>query len=137
MAGLDTSIFAFPTDLRDEGTGAVLDNVQHRAGLGGVTLATVYHEARDLFPHNPRGKVRFLEGGVAYFRPDPARYRGLSLEPRPALLVEGGDVLAELVDGRRTRVAWPCTRGPFSCTRTGSANRARSSPSGTPSETRS
>ena len=97
MAGLDTSIFAFPTDLHDEGTGAVLDNVQHRAGLGGVTLATVYHEARDLFPHNPRGKVRFLEGGVAYFRPDPARYRGLSLEPRPARLVDETDLLAELV----------------------------------------
>jgi hypothetical protein len=103
IASLDTSIFAFPTDFRDEGTGAVLDNVQHRAGLGGVTLATVYHEARDLFPHNPRGKVRFLEGGVAYFRPDPARYRGLPLEPRPALLVEGGDVLAELVTATERR----------------------------------
>ena len=33
MASLDTSIFAFPTDLHDEGTEAVLDNVQHRAGL--------------------------------------------------------------------------------------------------------
>jgi hypothetical protein len=97
MASLDTSIFAFPTDLQDEGTGAVLDNVQHRAGLGGVTLATVYHEARDLFPHNPLRKVRFLEGGVAYFRPDPARYRGLSFEPRRAELVERADVLAELV----------------------------------------
>jgi hypothetical protein len=103
MATLDTSIFAFATDLHDEGIGTVLDNVQHRAGLGGVTLATVYHEARDLFPHNPRGKVRFLEGGVAYFRPDPARYRGLPLEPRQALLADGADVLAELVTaaGRR------------------------------------
>jgi hypothetical protein len=103
MATLDTSIFAFATDLHDEGIGTVLDNVKHRAGLGGVTLATVYHEARDLFPHNPRGKVRFLEGGVAYFRPDPARYRGLPLEPRQALLADGADVLPELVTaaGRR------------------------------------
>ena len=103
IASLDTSIFAFPTDLHDEGTGAVLDNVQQRAGLGGLTLATVYHEARDLFPHNPRGKVRFLEGGVAYFRPDPARYRGLSLEPRPARLVEETDVLAELATAAEER----------------------------------
>jgi hypothetical protein len=103
MATLETSIFSFATDLYDEGIDTVLDNVQHRAGLGGVTLATVYHEARDLFPHNPRGKVRFLEGGVAYFRPDPARYRGLPLEPRQALLADGADVLAELLTaaGRR------------------------------------
>lgn len=103
MADLDTSIFAFPTDLHDEGIGPVLDNVQHRAGLGGVTLATTYHEARDLFPHNPRGKVRFLEGGVTYFAPDPARYRGLALEPRPARLVEETDVLADVVKAAERR----------------------------------
>ena len=44
---METSIFAFATDLADEGLETVLDNVQHRAGLEGITIAAVYHEARD------------------------------------------------------------------------------------------
>ena len=35
---METSIFAFPTDLLGEGVEPVLDNVQGRAGLGGVTF---------------------------------------------------------------------------------------------------
>jgi hypothetical protein len=100
---MDTSIFAFATDLHDEGVEAVLDNVQHRAGLGGVTVAAVYHEARDIFPHDPVRKLRFLEAGVTYFRPDPARYRGLAIQPRVSALAQETDVLRELCDaaGRR------------------------------------
>jgi hypothetical protein len=97
MPPVDTSIFVFPTDLDGEGVETVLDNVQHRAGSDGITLAAVYHEARDIFPHNPRGRVQFLEGGVAYFRPDLARYRALALQPRTARLVESTDVLAASV----------------------------------------
>ena len=100
---MDTSIFAFATDLADEGVETVLDNVQHRAGLGGVTVAAVYHEARDVFPHNPVRKVRFLEGGVTYFRPDPARYRGLAIQPRVSALAQEVDVLAELCDASERR----------------------------------
>jgi hypothetical protein len=94
---VDTSIFAFASDLVDEGLETVLDNVQHRAGLGGVTVAAVYHEARDLFPHNPVRKLRFLEGGVTYFRPDAARYGGLAIQPRVARLAQERDVVRELV----------------------------------------
>ena len=31
----------------------VLDNIQDRGGLGGITPAFSYHAARDMFPHNP------------------------------------------------------------------------------------
>jgi len=70
---METSLFAFATDLHDEGLATVLDNVQHRAGVGGVTIAASYHEGRDLFPHSPKRKVRFLEGGALFFRPELAR----------------------------------------------------------------
>jgi len=70
---VDTSIYCFATDLADEGVEAVLDNVQHRGGLGGVTFAAAYHEGRDLFPHNPVHKVRFLEGGAVFFEPRAVR----------------------------------------------------------------
>jgi hypothetical protein len=91
---VQTSIFAFATDIRDEGVGEVLDNVQHRARLGGITVAAAYHEGRDIFPHNPAGKVRFLESGAIFLRPDPARWRGIRLRPPVS---EAADVLPELI----------------------------------------
>ncbi|MDQ6721931.1 MAG: hypothetical protein M3003_14210 [Candidatus Dormibacteraeota bacterium] len=89
-------MFAFATDLMDEGMAAVLDNVAGRAGLGGVTMAAAYHHGRDIFPHNPARKVHFLEGGSVFFQPDPNRYRGLTLQPRVSRLALESDVLANL-----------------------------------------
>src|SRR5918912_1169591 len=87
-------MFAFATDLADEGTGVVLDNVQHRAGVDELTLAIAYHAARDIFPHSPSTKVRYLEGGTVFFRPDESRYEGL--RPRVSGLARRGDPLREL-----------------------------------------
>jgi hypothetical protein len=91
------AIFLFATDLHDEGPEIVLDNVQGRAGLDGVTLACAYHHARDLFPHNPVRKVRFLEGGTVFFRPDPRRYAGLRITPQISRLAAEVDVLGDLL----------------------------------------
>ena len=94
-------MFAFASDLRDEGLETVLHNVGERAGLGGVTLAAAYHHGRDIFPHNPARKVHFLDGGAVFFQPDLARYRGLTLQPRVSRLAQESDVLTEL--SRRSR----------------------------------
>jgi hypothetical protein len=103
---METSIFCFASDLEDEGLDTVLDNVQHRGGLGGVTVAAAYHEGRDVFPHNPVHKVRFLEGGAVFFEPGES-LRGVRLQPPVS---EVAHVLPELVDaaaGRRLAVrAW-------------------------------
>ena len=77
---MDSSIFCFATDLADEGIETVLDNVEHRGGLGGVTVAAAYHEGRDVFPHNPVRRVRFLESGAVFFPPGPA-LRAARLQP--------------------------------------------------------
>jgi hypothetical protein len=77
---VESSIFCFATDLADEGIEAVLDNVEHRGGLGGVTVAAAYHEGRDVFPHNPVRRVRFLESGAVFFQPGPA-LRAVRLQP--------------------------------------------------------
>jgi hypothetical protein len=98
---METSMLAFATDLRDEGTGTVLDNVQNRAGVDGLTMAVAYHDARDLFPHNPLRKVRYLEGGAVFFPPDVARYE--SLQPRVSELARSGDPLGELCEAAGDR----------------------------------
>ena len=93
---IDTSVFAFATDLVDEGMATVLDNVATRAGAGGITMAAAYHHGRDVFPHNPHRKIHFLEGGAVFFQPDPTRYRGQLLQPRVSELARESDVLADL-----------------------------------------
>jgi hypothetical protein len=101
---VDTSIFTFATDFADEGIETVLDNVERRGGLGGVTVAAAYHEGRDVFPHNPVRKVRFLESGAVFFRPETARWRDVRLRPPVS---EVADVLPEVVHAalRRTLAA--------------------------------
>jgi hypothetical protein len=93
---MQTSMLTFATDLHDEGLDAVLGNVRERAGVDGLTLAVAYHDARDLFPHNPVHKVRYLEGGAIFFRPDESRYENLLLQPRVAELARTVDPLGDL-----------------------------------------
>nr|MBA2712102.1 hypothetical protein [Rubrobacteraceae bacterium] len=96
-------MLAFATDLRDEGVDTVLDNVQGRAGVGGLTMAVAYHDARDVFPHNPVRKVRYLEGGAVFFPPDEALYEQLRLKPRVSELARSGDPLGELCEAAGER----------------------------------
>ena len=89
-------MLAFATDLYDEGLDTVLGNVQERAAVDGLTMAVAYHDARDLFPHNPVHKVRYLEGGAVFFQPDESRYEGLQLQPRVADLARTVDPLSDV-----------------------------------------
>ena len=89
-------MLAFASDLCDEGFDTVLGNVQERAGVDGLTMAVAYHDARDVFPHNPVRKVRYLEGGAIFFQPDWSRYEDLRLRPHVAELARMGDPLGEL-----------------------------------------
>lgn len=97
-----SSAFVFGTDLLGEGIDGVLDNLQDRAGVDAVSLSATYHDARDVFPHNPSYRVYRHEGDVAWFRPDPAAY-GSGLQPRVSSDVGDRDVMAELCEqaGRR------------------------------------
>jgi hypothetical protein len=96
---VDSSIFCFATDLGDEGIETVLDNVEHRGGLGGVTVAAAYHEGRDVFPHNPVRRVRFLESGAVFFPPGPA-LRATRLQPPVS---EAAHVLPEAIAAANRR----------------------------------
>src|SRR5215210_2175862 len=98
---MESSILAFATDLRDEGVGPVLDNVGNKAGVDGLTMAVAYHDARDIFPHNPVRKVRYVEGGAVFFPPEVARYEGL--QPRVSELARAGDPLGELCEAAGER----------------------------------
>ncbi|MCG6494486.1 hypothetical protein [Kitasatospora sp. A2-31] len=100
---MESSVLAFATDLLDEGADAFFGNLTDRAGVGGATLASVYHEARDVFPHNPHRVIRYLEPGAAYFRPDPARWAGRRLRPTPSTAIGDRDPFAEAATEARRR----------------------------------
>lgn len=95
MPTVKSSAFVFGTDLLGEGYDTVLDNLKERAGLNGVSLSATYHDARDVFPHNPKYHVHRHEGDVAWFAPDLSRYDS-GLVPRLAASSGGTDVLSEL-----------------------------------------
>ena len=123
-----SSLFVFGTDLLHEGYDAVLDNLQHRAGVDAISLSANYHHARDVFPHNPRYKVYRHEGDVAWFKPDTRLYRS-GLVPRLSAEATDEDVLAELskrAHGRDldvhawtifTHNSWLATQNPDCATR--------------------
>ena len=92
---LETSAFVFATDLAGEGVETVLDNLEQRAGLGGVMPAFAYHAARDVFPRNPAHRVVLHERGALFFPPEPALYEGGLVQPAVSALALERDVLGE------------------------------------------
>lgn len=92
---MQASAFIFGTDWLDEGGDVVLDNLQRRGGLNGVAFSANYHDARDVFAHNPKRHVFRNEGDVAWFPVEPARYPS-GLVARQAQAADGADVLADV-----------------------------------------
>jgi hypothetical protein len=103
----NTAAYLFAEDLHDEGTDRVLDRLQE-AGLNGVAMAAAYHHSRDVFPHNPRRKVIFLEGGVVYFHPQFERYASTIIKPHVAAIARDTDPLADLVRAAERRNMRAC-----------------------------
>ena len=73
-----TGAYLYPWDV--DGDPAAADRI---AGLGltEVTLAAAYHAVRAVTPSHPEHRIVTRDAGV-YYRPDPARWAGLSLRPQ-------------------------------------------------------
>jgi hypothetical protein len=76
----DSAVYAFTSDFVDAGIEAVADELS-ASGFSATALATVYHEARDLLPHNPRRAVAHRREGAYYFVPAASLYRGALCPP--------------------------------------------------------
>jgi hypothetical protein len=97
-----SSAYLFAHDVLDETAPTVLQRLE-QAGLNEAVMATAYHHSRDVFPHNPRRNVEYLEGGTVYFRPDFARYSDTRLIPRVAAIAGDRDPLGALCDEAQRR----------------------------------
>ena len=76
----------YPWDMHDEGIEAILDNLQQHAGCNAAyMLGVMHHEKRPLhdnyYHHNPKRKRYLVEDSRAYWKPDPANYKGSRIKP--------------------------------------------------------
>jgi hypothetical protein len=99
---MKSSMFVFGTDIVGEGVETVLENVTSRAGVDTISLSATYHNARDVFPHNPRHRVYRHEGDISWFKPSEKLYPAGTAPPL-AQDAEGVDVFKLVTDaaGRR------------------------------------
>lgn len=99
---MKSSMFVFGSDLAGEGYDVVLDNLGSRAGVSAVSFSATYHNARDIFPHNPAHRVYRHEGDVAWFSPNVRSYPD-GMAPPLARDADGVDMLARLTDEATSR----------------------------------
>lgn len=80
MTTRHAGLYAFPSDLADEGVAAVC-RAAAALGTDTLVLALAYHRARDVVPHpGDKPRVRYRDDAV-FLRPDPARWSGARLAP--------------------------------------------------------
>jgi hypothetical protein len=96
-----TSIFVYPWDIIDYGTGRYLDLVRS-LGLDGVHVAVNYHHAKLFCTHNPVRTLYFPEPNACYFTPQNNRYPP-GLVPEESTLTSGTSFLSELVEETEKR----------------------------------
>ena len=80
------SIWTYAWDLLDIGYDAALGEIRDRAGANSVSLATSLSR-RALWDSSRAArerKVYFPEDGTIYFHPTPARWEGLTIQPKVA-----------------------------------------------------
>jgi hypothetical protein len=100
---MKSALMVFATDLVDEGFEVVVERARERGGFDGIELAAIYHHARDVHPHNPVHRVRFLDGGALFFRPDPQAFAGQRIQPHFSGLLDHVDPMRRLLEAGQSR----------------------------------
>lgn len=93
---LQNSMWTYPWDVLDLGPDRVVEEITQQAGVGGISLAAVYHAGRFLQPRSPKRHVYFPEDGTVYFHVTPSAYERIRIQPKVASLLERGDALRML-----------------------------------------
>lgn len=99
-------LYAFPSDLADEGVGPVL-RACTELGTDTLVLAVAYHQARDLVPHaGDKPRIRYRKDSI-FLQPTPELWSGVRLRPAlgPADEVAAVDALLA-AQHRPTVEAW-------------------------------
>ncbi|MBM3933139.1 MAG: hypothetical protein FJ319_02365 [SAR202 cluster bacterium] len=90
---MQSAMFMYTWDLRDEGIDAVLGRVRGW-GVDAISLAASYHGGYVVHPHNPRHKVYMIEDGTVYFHPQQRYFADTPLKPKVAEVARDVDWFA-------------------------------------------
>lgn len=94
---MNKAIYTHAWDFADEGVDMVLERIR-QTGCREVIVAMAYHAGRFLLPHNPKRRIYYPEDGVVYFKADKARYAGQRLKPVIASMLDGRDLMGEIIE---------------------------------------
>ena len=97
------TVATFVEDFLAEGPAVVAAHIADRAAASGVSIAAAYHASRDVFPHDPRHRVRWSDPGTVLFHPTARRYAGLRVQPRVAQVSRERDAFRLCCDAARER----------------------------------
>jgi hypothetical protein len=97
------TVATFVEDFLAEGPAVVAAHIADRAAASGVSIAAAYHASRDVFPHDPRHRVRWSDPGTVLFHPTARRYAGLRVQPRIARVSRERDAFRLCCDAARER----------------------------------
>lgn len=106
---METSIWAYPWDLLDEGVETAIDRIAS-LGLDAVSVAVAYHSGKFISPRNPHRRVYFPKGGVIYFKHSELRFKQMPFQPVRSQLIETTDILGQAEKYCRSKglkfIAW-------------------------------
>ena len=80
-------MWTYPWDIQDVGFVETMADLEGRASVDTISLATSYHAGRFLQPRSPKRKSYYPEDGTIYFQPTHRRWADL-LRRTPGIAVE-------------------------------------------------
>ena len=121
-----SALMLYASDIVDEGFEVVFERARERGGVDALELGAIYHHGRDLYPHNPRHKLLFLDGGRASSSPTHPRSRVSASNPSwPGCSAEVDPMRRIVARARRRVSAHAPGRSRYTTSRSASATRTR------------
>ena len=94
---MQTGLFLYPWNFAEEGCQQLVEYASG-LGIGRLYVASSYHAGFFLHPHSQAGKVRLLEDGVVYFRPDDDAWSASRIRPIVSQLCESSNLFGEIAE---------------------------------------
>jgi len=85
----------YPWCFAEEGCEQLIDYVR-RLGVQRMYVASTYHAGFLVHPHSSEAKVRILEDGVVYFRPDEELWSQSRIQPAVSELCTSGNLFGDI-----------------------------------------
>lgn len=90
-------LMLYPWCFAEEGCTQLVRDVR-QLGVRRLYVVSSYHAGFFLHPHSPQQKVRLLEDGVVYFRPDEKMWSESRIQPIVSKLCESSNLFGEICD---------------------------------------